>query len=197
MAMRRLAPYTNRGVNFYKHIFPFLCGYIPTGHNILEIGCGEGNVIKYFARNNDATCINNQKYGVGNWRVSQLNTDVVTNFTRIRVLDVDYHQGLPFSKDTFDYIYSIHSFNEGKMQPSKVRYVLREVSRILKPNGTASIHLFSEYGVQNGLLRAIDYDKHFGLVWGGNNEITLQMVPHNRHQEWRRRYSKEYWTSLA
>ena len=208
-----MAPYTDRGKAYFEALFHFFSWSILAPRSVvLEIGCGEGNLIRDFAvRNHNCTCTNNPAYGVHNWRISQVATNfgvptaVGANKT-VRVLNVDYTHGLPFPNRTFDFVVSMHAFNEGKLRnPNQLGFVLTEVERVMKDNAHAAIHLFEEspFNAHSGLLQMMHTKAgRVALVWGSHGpkpgQVTMQIVP-RVHHEWSRarQYAQKYWSSLT
>ena len=62
-----------------------------------------------------------------------------------RLVHGDYHDGLPFGSSAFSLVYSQHALNEGKVLLPHVEFppLAEEVARVLRPTGSALLHLMS------------------------------------------------------
>ena len=186
--------YTNRGYKYFEILFSVFSFHIPKNSYILEIGCGEGLLVKEFIKlGHMCTCINNLEYGKKNILVKQINS----SSNNLNFINVNYLNGLPFKNDTFDLITSVHAFNEGKMDPYKVNYVMSEVSRVMKKDGTALIHLFQEK-IEKGVLYVYKIEKHIGTVWSTGEDVVMKLDPYTDH-DWKksRNYVKKWWSVLT
>lgn len=106
--------------------------------NVLEIGCGSGRLLEFFAKDFK------EVYGVDiSKKMIDLAKDWLHNFNNVFLEATD---GLhyPYKNDFFDLVFSYVVFQH---MPSKkvIKKNLEEVYKVLKPNGLAKIQLRSGY----------------------------------------------------
>ena len=95
-------------------------GHEVAGLRVLDIGCGNGQISKYFADRNEV-------FGVD---VSDRRADKeCCSFTLVE------DETLPFGGDSFDVVISHHVIEHVENQPAH----LAEIKRVLKPNGLAYV----------------------------------------------------------
>ena len=93
---------------------------------VLDIGCGQGQVINHF---NKIGYKSENIYGV------DINTNKTKNINNDNVYECDMHNMNIFENDFFNLIYSTHVL-EHAIKPQEV---FNEIRRILKPNGICFI----------------------------------------------------------
>lgn len=119
---------------------------------ILDLGCGSGNNLPYLL-NLEKTVIpcDYSELAVENIR---------KNFPEIaRVECFDMTSGLPFPDNFTEVVLadlSLHYFNE-----STTFFILSEIQRVLKPNGTLSFRVNSMNDVNYGAGVGVEVEKHY------------------------------------
>lgn len=105
------------------------------GNKLLDLGCGLGRHSILFAQEGfDVTAIDLSEYGV-----NELNKK--KDGLNINTYVCDMHD-MPFEDESFDYIWAYHVISHTDTRGFKE--VLREIKRVLKPNGEIYISLSSK-----------------------------------------------------
>lgn len=108
----------------------FAVGYFPKQGKLLDLGAGQGQDSRYFAK---------LGYNVTSTDVSDLALKLSKESAEkdgldIKFIEVDIANKLPFEDNSFDIVYShlaLHYFTD-----EKTREVFQEIHRVLKPQGT-------------------------------------------------------------
>jgi ubiquinone/menaquinone biosynthesis C-methylase UbiE len=102
--------------------------HLPTHAKILELGCGEGNDSVYFAAlGHEVTATDFSDVAISQNKERYSNKN-------LHFEEQDMSQSFSFSDESFDAVYarlSLHYFTDNVTQ-----VLFREISRVLKPNGT-------------------------------------------------------------
>jgi len=109
----------HRKAQMIESILESFLGQAMRGYRVLDIGCGNGDISAYFARNNE-------QYGVD---VSDKRRDKNRTFEFCIVNS----EVLPFADDFFDVVISHHVIEHVDDQ----KLHLREIHRVLKSDGSA------------------------------------------------------------
>lgn len=105
----------------------FAVGYFPKQGKLLDLGAGQGQDSRYFAK---------LGYDVTSTDISDSALKLSkekTNGLDIKFMEVDIANELPFGDNSFDIVYShlaLHYFTD-----EKTREVFQEIFRVLKPQG--------------------------------------------------------------
>jgi len=107
----------------------FAVGYFPKTGKILDLGAGQGQDSRYFAKlgyNVTSTDISDLAL-----KLSKENAD--KDGLKIEFIETDIADKLPFEDNSFDIVYShlaLHYFSD-----EKTKEILQEIKRVLKPGG--------------------------------------------------------------
>ena len=184
--------------SFYKWLVSLLSP-LPN-KRLLDVSCGQGGLLRFaaaarlraFGLDLSPTAIEKVVE-----RVSELGTDVAMN--------VGDAERLPYGDNTFDYVTNIGSL-EHYLRP---RWAVREMSRVLKPEGLACIRLPNTFGLLGNILyvwRTGDvYDDGQPLQRYGTPKQWQSLLEENGlhivralkyEREWPRTWADLYWYCL-
>jgi ubiquinone/menaquinone biosynthesis C-methylase UbiE len=111
---------------------------------ILELGCGQGRDALFFASKGlEVYAIDSSAVAIENLRIKtkELNLDI--NLKNINALE-----GLPFSNDYFDAVYS-HMFYNISFNDSELKLLFSESKRVLKDNGLLSFSVRNDKDIMH------------------------------------------------
>jgi len=153
---------------------------------ILDAGCGYGlvmaglikkfgnkvEIVGYNLIKQDGTIIDFKEKAIRKGIFTEEEIKKIKNLPKIIYLNAD--KGLPFKKDSFDFVISLASVY---LYKDKVKF-FEECNRILKKGGTAKISLFE---TQNLTDKKMIFDKltnsnnfkHFWEIWDQGREISF------------------------
>src|SRR5262249_1112456 len=127
-----------------------------TGHRVLDIGCGTGDLIVLIKRlHPDVDVVGLDPDPKALIRARRKAERTVATIQ----LDQGFSDGLPYPGASFDRVFS--SFMLHPLQTAEKEKTLREIRRVLKPGG--SLHLLDFGGSksrQNGLLARLFHSDH-------------------------------------
>ncbi len=120
--------------------------YLPEKGSLLDIGAGRGQDSKFFAdRGYDVTSLDISAEALQE-----------ANDSRIKSIEADITQGLPFKSESFDIVYahlSLHYF--GAAMTDKI---FLEINRVLRPNGVLAFFTNSTTDPEYGTGEKIEDD---------------------------------------
>ena len=108
-----------------RHLWSVLTEKLDAGALILDLGCGAGRDLKYFA---------DHGYPVVGIDYSSSLARIARQHSRQRVVCADFRESLPFSDGEFDAVWSIASLLH--VPREQISGVLQSVARVLKARGT-------------------------------------------------------------
>jgi SAM-dependent methyltransferase len=143
---------------------------------ILDAGCGYGlamaglikkfenkvEIVGYNLTKKDGTIKDFKKRAIKKGIFTEKEIKKLKNFPKIIYFDVD--KGLPFKKDSFDFIFSLASVY---LYKDKIKF-FEECNRVLKFGGIAKISLFEMKDSQNKLRNNL-----FWEIWNEGKEIDF------------------------
>ena len=113
----------------------YLYSNIRKNSYILDVGCGDGRTIKELSKLTDKIV------GVDNdIKVIKLAKKNLETFPKTKIILADA-KALPIDSATFDYVICVGTF--GNFESKKYK-ILKEMKRVLKPNGKIIISVYSE-----------------------------------------------------
>jgi 2-polyprenyl-3-methyl-5-hydroxy-6-metoxy-1,4-benzoquinol methylase len=136
-----LAAYRYEKLDYLPRVVDF-AGY--RGKKLLEIGCGVGLDLARFARGGaDVTGVDLAEVAINlakkNFAIKKVTGD----------LEVMNGERLEFGRETFDIVYA-----HGVLQyTADIRTMLREIRRVLKPEGEAILMVYNRYSWLNGMSK--------------------------------------------
>jgi ubiquinone/menaquinone biosynthesis C-methylase UbiE len=155
----------------------FAVGYFPHNGKLLDLGAGRGQDSRYFA---------NLGYDVTSADISDLGLRLSAEKTggdlKIKFLELDIADGLPFEDNSFDVVYarySLHYFLD-----EKTKEIFREIYRALKPQGILACLINSSKDAEavnpkNELIEKDYYKSSSGLLTRYFSTEYLKMVIEN------------------
>jgi SAM-dependent methyltransferase len=100
---------------------------------VLELGCGQGRDSLFFASKGlEGYAIDSSKIAIENLRTKAIEINLKVNLKNISALE-----GLPFSNDYFDAVYSHMFYNMG-FNNEELKFLFSESKRVLKYKGLLS-----------------------------------------------------------
>ena len=129
---------SDKGGGFQNKIHELLLSKLPDAGYILDIGCGNGNLVIKGAKLSAKRWFQGIDYWGANWEYS-LNQCKINAAIEGVESSVSFDQGtaskLPYAANTYDAVVSCLTFHEVKDVDDKL-ICIREALRVLKPNGT-------------------------------------------------------------
>ena len=145
----------------------FLDGYVGESERVLDLGCGNGRLYELFRKKNI------DYYGID---ISERLIEIAKKrYPQAKFWAADA-LNLPFFDNFFDKVISIAAFHHVPSKQSRLKF-LKEVKRVLKPDGTFILIVwnlngfnksltFLKYGLKKVLKRSsLDFGDAF-LPWG-------------------------------
>jgi ubiquinone/menaquinone biosynthesis C-methylase UbiE len=121
--------------NWFSEERRYLFSNIRKNSYVLDIGCGDGRTIKEISK------LTERIVGVDNdikvIKLAKRNLEALPK-TKIILADA---RAMPFGNSTFDYVICVGTF--GNFESNKYK-ILKEMKRVLKPNGKIIISVYSE-----------------------------------------------------
>lgn len=122
--------YAEKGwVNNTTIFSQFAVGYFPKQGKLLDLGAGQGQDSRYFAKMG----YNVTSTDISDFALNLSNEKAKKEGLHIRYLEMDTANEFPFEDNSFDIVYShlsLHYFTD-----KKTKEVFEEISRVLKPQG--------------------------------------------------------------
>ncbi len=123
--MNRDVPQVGKILTGNFESFTALLAHLAPGSRVLEVGMGQGEALKQLARR-----FPHLKFFGTNLHYSEAKPTNVKQAVNAEA------SALPFKKNSFDFVYSVHTW---QYVPDKAKF-LEEVHRVLKPRAVALIH---------------------------------------------------------
>ncbi len=136
---------------------------------ILDLGCGDGLTLAFLAgKGFDVTGIDYSEIGLANARKRLAETG-----KSAKLIVGDIYAPLPFADDAFDAVIAYQVINHNTIR--KIRELLREIRRILKPGGLFSVKVADGSTYAFTYLDGLFFDE-FGSVFKLIEERTFLPV---------------------
>lgn len=107
-----------------RHLWSLFTDSLDSGASILDLGCGAGRDLKYFA---------DRDYRVVGVDYSKELVSIARQYSGQQVFLADIKESLPFADGEFDAVWSIASLLH--VPREEIGIVLRQVARVIKPSG--------------------------------------------------------------
>jgi ubiquinone/menaquinone biosynthesis C-methylase UbiE len=136
---------------------------ILPGHRVLDIGCGTGSLVMLIKRlhpDADITGLDPDPKALARAKRKAKQAAVSVQF------DQGFSEELPYPQGSFDRVFSSFMFHH--LQEDKKKQTLREVRRVLKPDG--SFHLLDFAGPDSSADGFLDHWLHSSLRLRDNSE---------------------------
>ena len=159
----RLGP---RGGNFQGRIHQLLIDSVEGGGRLLDVGCGNGQLLIRFAKSAPGEYVGLDYWG-NDWEYSKSQCERNAELEGLRGLQFVHGSAsrLPFSTGEFRRVVSCMTFHEVRDVPDKTAS-LAEALRVLEPGGRfAFVDLFDDQGFYAGRDRALE------VIVGAGGEI--------------------------
>lgn len=150
--------YRNKGYKVEPEI-PLINKMLKTNSKILDIGCGHGRHVIYFAgKGHDV-------FGIDSYRpiLRQLERDLLTNNLHANLKCRDINRGLPYPDGYFDLIIATRSIHHTK--DKQLKRIFKEIDRILKTNGLLFLQIPDYEGSKEVEKTWIEYGKPVMYKW--------------------------------
>jgi SAM-dependent methyltransferase len=150
----------------YSDVVSAYYSYARDAKSVLEIGCGTGNNLYFFAENGCDT------YGID---FNEHAVEFAKNLLKEKGLEADVRVGdvmdLPFEENKFDLILDRACLQHNR--PEEVRKIMGEVERVLKPGGLFMLVNFrsSEDSAAKGLENDTTFDSYDYVNFATEEEI--------------------------
>lgn len=150
--------YKSKGYKVEPEI-PFINKKLNANSRILDIGCGHGRHVIYFAGNG------HDVFGIDNYSqvLKQLSKQLSKSRLHAKIRRYDFTKSLPYPTHYFDLVIatrSVHHTNANNM-----RRVFREINRVIKPRGYLYLQI-PDYEESKKLKKTwIEYGKPITHRW--------------------------------
>ncbi|MBR9693078.1 class I SAM-dependent methyltransferase, partial [Candidatus Woesearchaeota archaeon] len=126
------------------------------GKKVLDLGCGDGFTLAFLAKQGfTVTGIDYSEVGIENAKKR------LSEESDARILQGDIYEPLPFEDEEFDAVIAYQVINHNYIE--KIRLLLKELNRILKPGGLFSVKVADSSTYAFTYLDGLAYDE-FGSV---------------------------------
>ncbi len=152
----------------YETISPFCTG------NILEIGCGMGNISQYFIKDNSAIVLSDIRANYLNYCHETFKLDN-TKVLNIDIADVDFNKNYSHLLGRFDSVFCLNVLEHIKDD----RSALANMINLLKTNGKLAVIVPAHQMLYNGIDATLQHYKRYNkktfkeLILKGENITAL------------------------
>jgi 2-polyprenyl-3-methyl-5-hydroxy-6-metoxy-1,4-benzoquinol methylase len=143
----------------YETISPFCAG------NILEIGCGLGNISQYFIKDNRSVFLSDIRPNYLNFCKEAFNLDN-EKILNIDIADIDFNNSYSQLLGRFDSVFCLNVLEHIKDD----RLAIENMANLLKDNGRLTVLVPAHQFLYNGIDAALQHYKRY------NKKIFKQLV---------------------